>query len=171
MNESETNGAPATKGRVSVGDAAVKGALAGLLGGAALLLVERLEQRLLLPRVSDAPTMGEQAVQTVADSKGAELSKGAAQITGAAAQLGFCALMGAICGVIQNRLDVPPVVEGLMTAGVAYAASMSSSGILPKLGATSPPLAHSLEETAVPVGAYLAYGVTTAAAARMLNAA
>src|SRR5438105_6669815 len=130
MNEPGTNNdATARTSRASVGDAAVKGALAGLLGGAALLLVEKLEQQLLLPRVSDTPTMGEQAVQAVAESRDAKLSNNQAQIAGAAAQLGFCAIMGAICGVLQNRLDAPPVVEGLMTAGVAYAASMSGSGI------------------------------------------
>jgi hypothetical protein len=64
---------------------------------------------------------------------------------------------------LQKYVDAPPVIEGVAVAGIAYAASMSGSGVLPRLGVTSPPMAHSIEETAVPIGAYLAFGVTTAA--------
>jgi hypothetical protein len=54
-------------------------------------------------------------------------------------------------------------VDALLLAGASYAVTMSGSGILPKLGVVAPPMSQSMEQTAVPIGAHLAFGVTTAA--------
>jgi hypothetical protein len=148
---------------MSMTEAAIKGAIAGVIGGAALMLMEQLEHVLLLPRGDTTGTMGQQAVDAVAKSRGVELSKPASQIAGAAGQLAYCALLGAISGIAKRSSTRPAVVEGLATAGLAYAGSMSAGGLLPKLGATAPPTGHSMEEAAVPVAAYLAFGLTTAA--------
>lgn len=148
---------------ISVTEAALKGAVAGVIGGAALMLFEQIEHVMLLPRGDTTGTMGQQAVEAVAKSRGVELSKPASQIAGAAGQLAYCALLGAISGIAKRKSTRPAVVEGLATAGLAYAGSMSPGGLLPKLGVTAPPMGHSMEETAVPVVSYLAFGLTTAA--------
>ena len=148
---------------ISVTEAALKGAVAGVIGGIALIAMEQLEHVVLLPRGDTTGTMGEQAVEAVAKSRDVELSKPVSQIAGAAGQLAYCALLGAIAGVAKRRVGAPSLVDGLATAGLAYAGSMSAGGLLPKLGVTAPPTGHSMEETAVPVGAYLAFGLTTAA--------
>lgn len=149
--------------RMGIGAAALKGALAGLAGGAALLLAEKAEQEVLLPQGAATPGMGQKAVQQLAREHGRHLSKREAQAAGAGAQLGYCAILGAALGVLASRVDVPALVEGLAMAGAAYALSMSDAGLLPRLGVEAPPELHSIEETAVPVGAYLAFGLTTAA--------
>ena len=149
--------------QMSIADTAFNGAVAGLVGGAALMLVETLERQILLPRGDGSASMGEQALKAVADSAEAELSPGELRLGGALAQLGYCALVGAVGAVLRSRVPAPAVLDGLGMAALAYTGSMSASGVLPRLGATAPPTAHSVEETAVPIGAYLAYGVTTAA--------
>lgn len=147
----------------TVTEAAIKGAIAGVIGGSALMLMEQLEHAMLLPRGDTTGTMGQEAVESVTKSHGVELSKRQSQIVGAAGQLVYCALLGAISGIAKRKSTRPAVVEGLATAGLAYAGSMSPGGLLPKLGVTAPPEGHSMEEAAVPVVSYLAFGLTTAA--------
>lgn len=149
--------------RMGIGRAALAGAMAGIAGGLALLLVEKAEQEVLLPQGAATPAMGQQAVQELARERGMHLSRREAQAAGAAAQLGYCALLGAALGVVASRIDAPALVEGVAMAGVSYALSMSDAGVLPRLGVESPPELHSIEQTAVPVGAYVAFGLTTAA--------
>lgn len=155
--------------RTGVGAAALKGALAGIAGGVALLLVEKGEQVALLPQGAAAPGMGEKAVTQVARDRGVELSKGEALAAGAGAQLGYCALLGAALGVVASRVDVPSLVDGLAMSGLSYALAVSKRGALPRLGADAPATMHSMEETAVPIGAYLAFGLTTAAVLDAVN--
>src|SRR5581483_8535212 len=76
----EYYGGKMTQQNTSIGEAAIKGAAAGLIGGAALLLVEQVEHLLMLPRGDTTGTMGQQAVEAVASSHGVELSKPQSQI-------------------------------------------------------------------------------------------
>ena len=149
--------------RTGIGRAALAGAVAGLAGGLALLLVEKAEQQVLLPQGAATPGMGQKAVQELARERGVHLSRREAQTAGAAAQLGYCACLGAALGIIASRVNASALVEGVAMAGVSYALSMSDAGVLPRLGVEAPPELHSIEETAVPVGAYVAFGLTTAA--------
>lgn len=149
--------------RTGIGEAALKGALAGIVGGVALMLMEKVEQKVLLPQGAATPGMGQKAVQQIARDRGAQLSRVEAQAAGAGLQLGYCAVVGSLLGIAASRVNAPALVEGLAMAGLSYALTMSDAGLLPRLGADSPPELHSIEETAVPVGAHLAFGLTTAA--------
>ena len=150
-------------GRDGLLRAAAVGALAGLAGGAALMLVERGGQKLLLPEGSGAEGMAQRAVEAVAREHGASLEGAQAVAAGAAVQLGYCALWGALYGVAHRALGAPAALDGLVLAGLSYAATMSEGGLLPRLGVIAPPTHQSMEQTAVPVGAHVAFGVTTAA--------
>lgn len=149
--------------RKGIAEAALAGALAGIAGGIALMLVEKAEQKVLLPEGSATPAMGQKAVQQIARLRGAHLSPVQAQAAGAGMQIGYCAILGSLLGVVASRVDLPAIVDGLAFAGLSYAVTMSDKGILPRLGADTPPEMHSIEESAVPVGAHLAFGLTTAA--------
>ena len=127
------------------------------------MLVERGGQRLLLPEGAGGKGMAQQTVESVAREHGAALEGAEAMAAGAAVQLGYCALWGALYGVAHRALGAPAALDGLLLAGASYAATMSERGLLPQLGIVAPPTHQSVEQTAVPVGAHLAFGVTTAA--------
>lgn len=149
--------------RPTLGDAAVKGAVAGMLGGVALLLAERLTSRAVLPpgeRVHE----GRDAAEAIADARDAALSPARAEAAGAGLELGACALLGAVYGMVQSRLHPPDVLHGLLLGGLSWMATSSGSGALPRLGAAAPARMQSMERTAVPVASHVAYGVATAMA-------
>ena len=150
-------------GRVALGDAAVKGAVAGLLGGVALLLAERLSSRAVLPPGERAHE-GRDAAEAIADARGAALSPARAEVAGAGLELGACALLGAVYGVVQSRVHPPDVLHGLLLGGMSWMATNSGRGALPRLGAAAPASMQAMERTAVPVASHVAYGVATAMA-------
>lgn len=143
--------------------AAVAGALAGAIGGLALLATTKGEEKVLLPPGEQAVPGGAQAVERLADARGQELSDTQVAAAGAGLQLGYCAIWGAIYGVVHSRLRPPAVLHAPLLGGLSYATAYGPSGILPRLGVVPPPAEQSIERAAVPIGAHLAFGVTTAA--------
>jgi hypothetical protein len=143
-------------------DAMLKGALAGLAGGVALLAAERMEREMLLPTGASNAGTAQRAVESLAAEHGTDLPEPAAMAAGAGAQLGWCALWGAVYGVVHNRLDTPAVVDALVLAGAAYYAARSKQGVLPRLGLAAPVTSQNMEQTAVDVVSHLAFGITTA---------
>jgi hypothetical protein len=151
-------------GRNSLGKAALKGAIAGMVGGAVMKMVWEAEQKALLPKGESIGSPTQKAVETMAEEKGVELSE--AQTTAAALTVynGNMALWGAIYGAVQSRLHPPDALHGLLLGGLVYAANFPSFGVLPKLGVMPPPTMQSMEKAAIPVGAHIAFGLATAAA-------
>lgn len=148
--------------RQSTMDAMMKGALAGLAGGVALLVAERLEREMMLPAGASNAGTAQRAVEFVAEERGTDLSPPVAMAAGAGVQLGWCALWGALYGAVHNRLETPAVVDALVLAGAAYYAARSEQGVLPRLGVAGPVTSQNMEQTAVDVVSHLAFGVTTA---------
>jgi hypothetical protein len=146
----------------SLGRAAVLGAVAGLAGGAALLLTEQAGRRTLLPEGSDTESLAARAVEAVTAGRGASVSRTRAEIMGEGTQLAGCAALGALFGVVQSRVRVPALLDSLALAALAYALTSSKQGLLPRLG-VAPPLDESVEEAAIPVASHVAFAVTTAA--------
>lgn len=146
----------------SLGEAAAKGALAGLAGGIALMVTEQAGRRTILPEGADTTSMAAQAVEGVASEHDKSPSRQTAELTGAAIELAWCAALGAVFGVLHSRLRSPAIVDGLVLAGLAYVATNSSRGVLPRIGMT-PPLHQNVEEAAIPIASHVAFGVTTAA--------
>jgi hypothetical protein len=143
--------------------AAAAGAVAGIAGGLALIIAERLKRAVLLPRGSDATPTAQRAVESIAKDHGAQLEGAPAMAAGAAAQLAYCALWGAVYGATLGRTDTPSLVDGLVLGGLAYAATSVDGGLLPRLGVAPPPTEQAMEKAMVPVGSHLAFGLTTVA--------
>lgn len=146
----------------SIGEAAAKGALAGLAGGVALMLTEQTGRRTILPVGADTTSTAAQAVKAAASEHDKSPSRRTTEITGAAIELAWCAALGAAFGVLHSRLRTPAIVDGLALAALAYVATNSSKGVLPRIGMT-PPLHQNVEEAAIPIASHVAFGVTTAA--------
>lgn len=147
----------------SAAQAAFHGALAGLVGGAALLLVDQAGRRTILPKGSDTTSQPARAAKLVATQHDHELSRLQAEAVGGSVALAWCAALGAVFGVVHSRLKTPALLDGLALAGLAYVATTSSRGVLPKKFGMSPPLHQNVEEAAIPISSHLAFGVTTAA--------
>jgi hypothetical protein len=83
--------------------------------------------------------------------------------------MGYSAMWGALFGVVQDRVHPPSMLHGLVLGGLAYAANFPSFGLLPRLGVEPAPSLQPLNEAAIPVGAHIVYGLTTAAAFEALH--
>lgn len=155
---------------MSAAEAAMLGAVAGLLGGVVMKAVWEAEQRALLPEAERLGSPTRDTIEVLARQRGAELSE--AQLSGASAVVfgGSMAVWGAIYGVVQSRLHPPDALHGLLLGGLLYAANFpKATGVLPKLGVVAPPSEQSPRQNAVVLGAHAAFGLTTAAAFSALS--
>ncbi len=150
--------------RVSGGEAALKGALAGMIGGAVMMMAMKAEQKLLLPKGQQMEPPPKKLVETLAEKQGIELSDTQAMAAGMGVHMGSSALWGAVFGVVQNRLHPPDLLHGLLLGGLVYATTFPEWGLLPKMGVLPPPPQQSMEKAAIPVGAHVVFGLATAAA-------
>lgn len=149
---------------VSRGEAALKGALAGMIGGAAMMMAMKAEEKLLLPKGQQVEPPPKKLVETLAEKQGMELSDTQAMAAGMGVHMGYSALWGAVFGVVQNRLHPPDLLHGLLLGGLVYATTFPERGLLPKMGVLPPPSQQSMEKAAIPVGAHVVFGLATAAA-------
>lgn len=149
--------------RPTLGDAALKGALAAIAGGLVMKVVWEVGTRVLGPQAEFAsPTGG--AVDALAAKVGTPLSD--VQRTAASATLytGAMATWGAVYGAVQSRLHPPMLVHGLLLGGLVYAANFSRAagltkgGIVPAFGDQSP------RQRQLSLTAHAAFGLATAAA-------
>lgn len=150
--------------RLDVGEAALKGALAGLVGALAITAVTKAETKALLPEGEDPKPPPQKFVETVAEEQGVELSEAQSKAAGTAVHLGHSALWGALYGVVQSRIHAPTTLHGLLLGGLVYNAQFPAWGLLPKMGVLPPPSMQSIEKASVAVGAHIAFGLATAAA-------
>lgn len=148
--------------RMGIGEAALKGAVASLVGGLATKLVWEIGQRALPPedRVH-SPTRD--AVEALAERAGTSLTDAQAGAAAGAFYTQTMLMYGAVYGIVQSRLHPPAPAHGLLLAGIMYAANFPRFGVLPTLGVMKPAGEQPRREAAVPVAAQVAYGLTTAA--------
>lgn len=154
---------------MDLGEAALKGALASLVGGMVMKAVWDAEQRALLPATKQVRSPTTEAVEKVAEQRGVQLSEGQTRAAAAALYSGNMALWGALFGVVQSRVHPPGLLHGLALGGLVYAANFPSFGALPRLGVLAGPGDQSPVEAAIPVGAHIAYGLATAAVFEVLS--
>ncbi len=147
---------------VSIGAAAAKGALAGLAGAIALMLVEQAGRRTILPAGADTTPAAARAVKAIAEEHGASPSRPVVEAAGVGVELAWCAALGALFGIVHSRVRGPALVDGLALAAIAYAAVSTEKGMLPRIG-MSPPMHQNVEEAAIPIASEVAFGITTAA--------
>jgi hypothetical protein len=149
--------------------AALKGAVAGMLGGMAMKAVMEMEQKALLPEGQRMTPPPKKIVQKVEKQQELELSPQQEQMAAMGVHMGYSAAWGAIHGVGSEILDLPPMLHGLLLGGIVYWTSMGPGGFLTKMGITSSPMLQPLKQAAIPVGAHIAYGLATAAAYEALD--
>ncbi len=150
--------------QVSAREAALKGALAGLIGGAVMMMAMKAEQKVLLPEGQQMEPPPKKLVETLAENQGIELSDTQSMAAGMGVHMGYSAVWGAVFGVVQNRLHPPDLLRGLLLGGLVYAADFPEWGLLPQMGVLPPPSQQPIEKAAIPAGAHLVFGLATAAA-------
>lgn len=153
----------------SLGEAALKGALAGLAGGLVLRAAWEAGQR-LLPAGERLPSPTDAMVRALARQRGATLTPGQTR----AASLGmYGAVMlgwGAAFNALGTRLGAPPLAQSLALGGWLYALNFpKTTGVLPRKGILPAPGEQAPAQAAVPVAAHAAFGLATAAALAALD--
>ena len=146
--------------RTSVGEAALRGVLAGVAGGVAMLAVGELEAR------GAAGDLGERVRELAqgprsksAQRRRREAAPSRLGARSVIAQLAVAAAVGAVYGVVRSQLRLPEAAHGALLGGLAYAAN--ASGLLPENGILSPPDGASAEEALMPAGAPALFGIAT----------
>lgn len=147
--------------RMGLGEAALKGVIASLAGGMATKVVWNMGQRALPPseRV-ESPTA--EVVSALAERGGMELTETQTEAAAGAFYAQVMVTYGALYGIVQSRLHPPALANGLLMAGIMYAANYPRFGVVAKLGIMPPPGEGSVGQAAVPIAAQVAYGLTTA---------
>jgi hypothetical protein len=116
------------KKRPGLGEALVKGALAGLLGGTAMLVAEKLAERRVLSRAGSAHRQWERLAAAVAGGRVRSLSGRRRAFAGVGMQMAYSALLGALYGVTQGRASLSLPLQRFLQDGLMYAAFLSSRG-------------------------------------------
>lgn len=145
-----------------IAESAVKGAAAGLIGGMAMMMAMKMEQKALLPEQERMDPPPKRLAETVAEMQGVQISETHAMAAGMSVHMGYSALWGAIYGVVQDRLHPPDLLHGLALGGLVYAADFKEWGLLPKIGVLPPPSAQEPVQAAIPVMAHVVFGLATA---------
>ena len=157
------------RSQMDIGEAALKGALASLIGGVVMKALWQAEQTALLPEGQRVTSPTTTLVQNVAAEQNVQLSETQTKAAAAAFYGGNMALFGAIYGVVQSRLHPPSALHGLLLGGLVYAANFPSFGVLPKAGIIPPPQQQTTTEALIPVAPHVAFGLTTAAVFKALS--
>lgn len=147
--------------KMSLADAAVHGAAAGVAGGLVLRAVWGFAEGLLPPeRRTASPTA--EVVEKAAEKHGVQLSDAQVRAAAVVGYTGSMAMWGAVYGMVQSRVHPPMLVHGLLLGGLVYAANFAPGAALPKQGIVAPP--EGLDrEVFTRLGAHALFGLTTAA--------
>jgi hypothetical protein len=164
-----TQSSHGTRRRTGVGQVAMKGALAGMIGGAAMMVAMKMEQKALLPEGQTMEPPPKKLVETLAEKADVEIEDKQAKAAGMGVHMSHSAMWGALYGIVQDRLHPPSALHGLLLGGLVYATNFPSFGLLPKLDVLPPPSQQPLREAAIPAGAHVVYGLATAAAFEALH--
>lgn len=155
-------------GRMDLGEAALKGAIAATIGGMAMKLAWEAEQK-LLPREERLGSPTKKAVEAIAEKREVQISDAQASAGAAVFYEGTMAGWGAVFGMVQSRIHPPDTLHGLLLGGILYSLNFPKFGLLPKLGVMPPPTGQSMATAAVPIVPHIVFGLTTAAAFRALS--
>lgn len=155
--------------RVGVREAALRGAAAGLAGGASVLALSWLVRRGVLFVDDTVDEEWEQLARTVSARAGIDLDRRQARVAGMVAQLTYASLVGASYGVAITRRSFPKPIRTALSSGLVHAASIpaivrAASGSRPRKQRK-----RRRRGLAIPLGSAALYGLTTSAAFRALS--
>lgn len=150
--------------------AAVRGAIAGVAGGLAMIGARELEQLAVAEPVLEQPRRkpaSRRAATRMARTIGVELSTAQGESAGVVLQLATAAAVGAVYGVARSYLPVPRGADAAILGGIVYLAN--AWGVMPAAGLLALPPGQTLEEALVPVGTHAVFGVATARVFELLE--
>ena len=150
-------------------EAALKGALSGLIGGMAIKLVWQAGQRAFMPEERRVWSPTAEVVRKLAERSGKALTTPQARMTAAAVYGGTMLAYGTVYGMMQQRKRPAAFADALLLATMMYAANFPRFGVLPRMGILQAPGEQAPREAAVPVAAQLAYAGAMAFAFRALG--
>lgn len=153
----------------SLGQAALKGAVAAVVGGMALKALWNAGQHLLPESEKYPSSPTREAVGIMASRRGVTLSSTETALAAGAMYGGMMAGMGAIYGVAEDKLHPPPYLAGIALAGLIYGMNFTRFGALPKLGIIEPAGDQPKRQAAVPLAAHVGFGLATAATYKALS--
>jgi hypothetical protein len=150
-------------------DAALRGALAAVVGGLALRAAWEAGQR-ALPGDQRLPSPTDRTVDVLAARRGVTLSPAQTRAASLGVYTGAMVTWGALLGAARTRLPMSPLAQGLLLGGILYAANFpKATGVLPRLGVLAPPGDQTRAQAAVPVAAHLVGGLATGAVLAALD--
>ena len=167
-------GRPRRRQRAGIGEAAWKGAAAGLAGGVAMLAMDEVAARGLLPGDDEAPQHrgpairrgARRVVRKGARQLGLRLSADQREAGAIAVELAAAAAIGALFGVVSSRVPVPAAATGPLLGALVYGATLS--GMIPDGGLLAPDGALSFRDALRPAGSQALFGSVTARAFELL---
>src|SRR5687767_722557 len=118
------------RSEVSMGEAALKGALAGAVAGAAVLIGRRLQHSGILEPTEFRDDRWERYVRRAARRMGFDLSPRASDIASITTYLAYSAAVGAAFGVARVRLPLSVSATALLESGLVFAASLPLTGVI-----------------------------------------
>ena len=153
------------KRQLTIGEAALRGAAAGLIGGAVVMAARRLDEKRLLTGGAAADIDWQRTISRTARQRGLRLSTRQRTVAGVGAHLAYSALLGAVLGVVGSR--------STRLADVALEV-LSYAEAVPRLGfAPEPPVARRglrrARRGVIPLRTDRLYGLATRAALRALT--
>lgn len=118
------------RSEVPIGEAVLKGALAGAVAGTAVLVARRLQHGGILEPPEHRDDRWERFVRRTARRMGLDLSARATSAAGALTYIGYSAAIGAAFGVARVRLPLSVSASALLESGLVFAASLPLSGLV-----------------------------------------
>ena len=152
--------------RSGMGEAALKGAVAGAAGSVAMLVVAELEAR------AAAGDLGERARELAPRIRGGRTRARAAAPTRRSPErigleVAVGAAIGAVYGLVQSRVRLPEAAHGAVLGALTYA--VHATGLMPAGGILAPPPDASLQDALMPAGPHAVFGLATARAFALLG--
>lgn len=165
---------PTTSPRLALGDAAARGALAGLAGGVVLLASSELTARGVLAGAGKEPRRkgpairrgARRAVRAGSRAAGVRLTGRQREIATVALELAGAAGIGAVFGLIASRVRIPAAASGPLLGGLVYASTLG--GMLPAAGLLASPKRLTWRDALRPAGPQALFGLVTVRAFELL---
>jgi hypothetical protein len=151
-------------------EAAGRGAVAGLVGGVAMTLLDRTLMERLGGRDQRVREWDRQVARG-ARRAGVRLTGGRRTAAGIATTLAYGAAIGAVYGMARSRTRDVEAAAGILDTGLVYAATLvgGAPATRTKQGRGRPPQAMGLRGAAQRVSAPAVFGRATTTAFRMLT--
>lgn len=154
--------------RFGTGDAALRGAVAGLAGGVSILALSWLVHRGVLFTDDTVDEEWERLIKHAAKRAGLALDRRQARVARVIAQLTYASLIGAGYGVAFTRRSFPQPLRSALNSALVHAASIPA---IARASAGREPKKRSRRKRrglTIPLGSAALYGLTTSAAFRAL---